>query len=268
MLWLLIACFVIMLASLSGKVLVWRSAGAFIERNLHLMVSFAVGVFLIFALQLSREVFEHLPTIVAFLWIAGGAIAITILCQFLPHGHDAHEHDADHNHEHEHVDAHRMLISDAIHNAGDGILLAASFVAGPVFGFTAALGVFIHEIVQETAEFFVLRDAGYSVRRALLLNFATASTVLIGAVGGYILLGFFETIEAQLLAIAAGGVFSVIFFDLLPHSIRDARAQSSVTKHIAWFIAGCMLMYGVTVVVPHQEHGHEEAHAYVTTQLS
>ena len=253
---LILACGAVIIASLSGKLFVWRGAGTFIERNLHLMVSFAAGVFLIFAWQLSGEVFEHINIWQGLAWIVGGAVVITLVCKWLPHGHKALE-DA-HHHGHRHLDAHRMLISDSIHNAGDGILLAATFAVGPAFGFMATVSVFLHEVVQEIAEFFVLRDAGYSIRRALLLNFATSATIIIGAVGGYIVLEFFEALEGPLLAIAAGGVLSVVLYDLLPHSIHDARSRSMFGQHLLWFVLGSILMYGVVSLVPHQEPEHAD----------
>ncbi len=248
---LLLACGAVMAASLSGKLLVWRGAGVFIERNLHLMVSFAAGVFLVFAWQLSGEVFEHMSILSGLAWVAGGAVAVTFICTWLPHGGRAQEGDS--SHRHTHLDAHRMLVSDSIHNAGDGILLAATFAVGPAFGFAAAASIFLHEMVQEIAEFFVLRDAGYSVRRALLLNFATSATVLVGAVGGYLAIGLFEALEGPLLAVATGGVLSVVLFDLLPHSLHHARARSLLAQHLLWFALGAALMYGLLSLVPHQE---------------
>ncbi len=253
---LLLACGAIMLASLSGKLLVWRGAGPFIERNLHLMVSFAAGVFVIFAWQLSEEVLEHMGPLSGLAWIAGGAIMVTLVCKFLPHTHGPSS--KDHSHAHSHLDAHRMLVSDSVHNAGDGILLAATFAMGPVVGFGAAISVLVHEVVQEISEFFVLRDAGYSIRRALLLNFATSTTILIGAVGGYFLLELFEALEGPILAIATGGILSVIFYDLLPHSLQDARSRSVFWQHLLWLLLGMLLMYGVVNLVPHQDPEHAE----------
>ncbi|MBI4133266.1 hypothetical protein HY478_01495, partial [Candidatus Uhrbacteria bacterium] len=55
----LFASFLVMLVSLSGKLLTWRQAGPFIERNLHFFVSFAAGVLLVVAGSLSREIVEH-----------------------------------------------------------------------------------------------------------------------------------------------------------------------------------------------------------------
>lgn len=261
MLPLILSAFAVMLASLSGKLLVWRSAGSFIERNLHLMVSFAAGVFLLFAFQLGQEVFDSMTVASGLLWIVGGAIGITILCRLMPHGHSGvldHDEHGGHDHGHAHLDAHRLFVSDSIHNVGDGIFLAASFAISPITGMAAAAGVVLHEVVQEISEFFVYRDAGYSVRKALMLNFITSSTVLIGAIGGYMLLETFESIEAPLLAVAAGGVLSVIFSDLLPHSFAHARGENTRARHLAWFFIGAAIMFGVMALVPH-EHEHDSA---------
>lgn len=256
MLLLLISCFAIMLASLSGKLLIWRGAGAFIERNLELMVSLAGGVFLIFAWQLGREVFEHMEFLSGLMWVLGGALGITILHKFFKHKHTESEkkrHD-----DHHHLDAHRMLMSDSVHNVGDGILLAATFAVSPFVGLAATVSIFLHEVVQEIAEFFVLRDAGYSVQRALLLNFATSSTILIGAVGGYFLLELFETLEGPLLAFVLGGVLSVVFLDLFPHSFQHARTKSLFAQHILWIFIGSILMLGVITLIPHEDPEHHE----------
>jgi zinc and cadmium transporter len=254
---LLISCFAIMLASLSGKLLIWKGAGRFIERNLHFMVTFAAGVFLIFSWQLGREVFGHIGVLYGLAWIAGGALAITLFCKLLSHGGASESHGSHAGHSH--LDVHRMLISDGIHNIGDGILLAAAFSLGPVVGFAAAASVFLHELVQEIAEFFVLRDAGYSVRRALLVNFATSTPILIGAIGGFIVLELFESLEGPLLAIAMGGVLSVVFFDLIPHSFKDAKARSSYLKHAFWFLLGAFLMFGMISLTPHDHEVFEGA---------
>ncbi len=197
-----------------------------------------------------------METVAGLLWIAGGVIAIALVCKLLPHGQHALEEER--HDDHPRLDAHRMLISDSIHNVGDCILLAATYSISPMVGFAATVSVFLHEVVQEIAEFFVLRDAGYSVRRALFLNFATSTTILIGAIGGYVVIELFETFEGPLLAVATGGVLSVVFYDLVPHSIRDARLKSTFAQHILWFLLGCILMYGMMNLVPHEHPDHGE----------
>ena len=104
------------------------------------------------------------------------------------------------------------------------------------------------------------------MRKALTLNFATSSTILIGAIGGFFVLELLESFEGPLLAVATGGVLSVVFYDLIPHSMRNARTKNYWVQHVAWFVCGCALMYGVTTLVPHQEP--ESASVVSTGSLS
>ncbi len=250
----LLASGLVMLASLSGVVFAGWRLGAFISRNLDFLVSFSAGVFIIFAYGLATETIEHLGSLAAGVaWIFAGAVFVWLAVKLLPALH-THGHGQDHaEHAHQKLDPRRMIMSDAIHNFGDGIFLAATFAAAPLLGISATVSVFIHEFLQEIAEFFVLRDGGYSVRKALTVNFATSSTILVGGIGGFFLLDTFASLEAPLLGIAAGGVLVVVLHDLIPHSVRDSITLMHYAKHIACFAVGVALMLGVQTLIPHEE---------------
>ena len=175
----------------------------------------------------------------------GGAVGIWLLFKFLP---TLHHHESPHEEPHA-INPRRVLLSDAFHNIGDGILLAASFAAGPAVGASAAIAVFVHELVQETSEFFVLRGAGYSAKKALWTNFAVSSTILVGALGGYFALETVEMLEAPLLGLAAGMLLVVLLGDLIPHSISRSHGALHYGKHLFWFVLGVALMVGVTTLV-------------------
>lgn len=248
----------VMLASLAGVLFAgWRAAG-FIAKHLDVLVSFSAGVFLVFAFGLATETVEHMGSLPHGLgWIFAGAVVVWLAVKLLP---ALHTHGHGHEHAHNHgLDPRRLMLSDALHNVADGVFLAAAFTAGPVFGFAAAISIFVHEFLQEMAEFFVLRDAGYSVRRALALNFAVSSTILVGAVGGYYLLDLFEMLEAPLLGLAAGGVLVVVLHDLIPHSVRESISTAHYARHVLAFVVGIALMVGVNAALPHQhdEHSHD-----------
>jgi len=241
---LLIACALIMCASLVGVFTVWGRAGSIVEKNLDFLTSFAAGVFLIVAYHLGEETLEHAATAKeGLIWILAGALFIWIIFKLLPllHTH-GHEH-AGHT-----VDPRRLLISDSVHNVGDGIVLAASFVASSALGVAATLSIFFHELVQEISEFFVLREGGYSVRRALSLNFLVSSTVLIGALGAYFLLDLFELIEVPLLGFSAGAFLVVVLGDLIPHSLKATNGYFHTLKHLVWFVLGAALMFAVSTL--------------------
>lgn len=240
--------FLVMSASLVGVITVWRRAGSFIERNLDYLVSFSAGVFLVFLYGLASEAIEHALTRTwGFGWILLGAIGIWVLFKILPSSHShAHNHA-----EGAHLDPRRLLLTDGIHNAADGIFLAASYAVSPGLAVLAGVSIFMHEVLQEISEFFVLRDAGYSTRGALTANFLVSSTILIGSVGAYFLLDTFEMLEAPLLGIAAGGLLVVVLVDLIPHSVREAHTRLHYAAHVGWFALGGVLMYAISLFAAH-----------------
>ena len=241
----------VMIASLAGVVSVWQRAGRVIERNLNLLVSFSAGVFLIIAYQLGREAVEHSETPgMGFVWIVVGMFAIWLLFKLLPSFHHHHD-DGIETHPHSRLDVRRIMTGDALHNIGDGILLAASFVVDSSLGILTALSIFVHELVQETSEFFVLRQAGYSTKKALILNFAISGTILLGALGGFFLLESVKMFEIHLLGLTSGAFLVVVLNDLIPHSIRVSKQKNLYSKHLLWFLAGVVLMFVVNIFAAH-----------------
>ena len=257
MLEVLTASFLIMLASLSGKLITWRQAGPLIERNLHFFVSFAAGVLLVTTYSLSQEIIEHAGSIMlGFPWIAAGAVLVLVGFRYLPNFH--HHHDVQgEEHAHSRIDANRILLSDGIHNIGDGVVIVAAFAASSLLGVVSTVSILVHEMLQEISEFFVLRQAGLSVRSALTYNFLVSSTILIGSIGGYFLLEQFEAFEVPLLGLAAGSYLIVVFHDLIPHSLGSARERGHYGKHILFFAVGIVVMSLFVAFLPHAEPEHE-----------
>ncbi len=251
---ILVASFLVMLVSLSGKLITWRWAGPFIEHNLHFFVSSAAGVLLVIIYQLSSEIIEHAGSITLGLpWIVAGALVVLVAFQYLPDFHHHHDLGAG-DHTHSRIDANRILLSDGIHNIGDGVVIAAAFATSPLLGVASTVSILVHEILQEISEFFVLRQAGLSTRTALIYNFLVSSTILIGAVGGYFLLEKFEALEIPLLGLAAGSYLIVVFHDLIPHSIDSARERGHYLKHAVFFVIGVTLMALLLTFLPHSRN--------------
>lgn len=233
----------IMLASLIGAISVWKKLGTIIEKNLHYLVSFSAGVFLFIAYGLAHEADWSA-------WIVLGAAASLLLFKLLPDFH--HHHDSEHDdHSHSSIDARRVILSDAIHNVGDGILLVAAFSVSTALGFVTTLSIFIHEVIQEISEFFVLKQAGFATKKALIINFLTSSTILIGAIGGFFLLEKFESIEHPLLGITAGAFLVIVIHDLIPHSVKSIKTKRHASRHIFWFLLGAAAILIASALIPH-----------------
>src|SRR3989338_1866539 len=247
----LVASVLVMLVSLSGKLVTWRGAGPIIERNLHFFVSFAAGVLLVVAYRLAVEIAEHAGSLSAGLpWIVIGAVVVLIAFRYLPSYH--HHHDKG-EHAHSKIDANRILVSDSIHNIGDGVVIVVSFIASPVLGIASTFSIMVHEMLQEISEFFVLREAGMQVKAALVYNFLTSSTILIGTLGAYFLLERFEALEVPLIGLSVGSYLVVVFHDLIPHSLGSAVGMRHLLRHLAFFVIGLVCMFAVAYFLPHAE---------------
>ena len=258
---IILASLLIMLTSLIGVIFTWHLFGNFIKKNTGLLVSFSAGVFLVLIVGLSSEAFKLASTITEPIpWMIVGILGVILLFKILPSFH--HHHSDDHeDHTHSHLDAQKIVISDSIHNIGDGILLAAAFGVSLPVGIAATVSIFVHEIVQEISEFFVLKQSGLSTKKSLIINFFSSSTILIGSLGGFFLLEQFESIEVPLLALSAGAFLVVVFQDLIPESVRHSKQEKSYLRHGFFFTIGIIIMFSINSFFAHS-HAHSDEHEY------
>ncbi len=248
----LLASFAVMFTSLVGVLFLQKTAYHFLESKLSFLVSFSAGVFLVTAGAIGLEVFEQVSSV----WIGVGLIMIgyllaSTLHAILPETH--HHHDAECTHSH--GAARKLIIGDAIHNMADGIVIVAAFAASSALGLAATLSIVVHEALQEVSEFFVLRKAGYSVGKALIINFAVSSTILIGVMLGYFALVSHE-LEVLLLAVSSGFFIHVVMHDLLPKR-SEYKGTNIFLKHLLLVILGVVLM-GLIASTIQDVHAAEE----------
>lgn len=259
----LVAALLVMVVSLVGVVTTLRFAQRFLENRLPFLVSFSAGVFLVTAGALALEVVHIFDSyLTAVLLILSGYIVAWGLHALLPETH--HHHDTDCHRTH--GGARKLLIGDGIHNVTDGIVLVSAFLTAPVLGVAVTVSIVIHETLQELSEYFVLRQAGYSVVRALGINFLVSSTLLLGVVGGYYLVNTFA-IEGVLLAISSGFFLQVVAHDLWP-TRRVHATVGRLAAQLGMVAVGVAIMTGVNWWLgddhAHGEsedvHEHDEAH--------
>jgi zinc and cadmium transporter len=134
-----------------------------------------------------------------------------------------------------------VLIVDSIHNMIDGMIIGASFIVSFPLGLTTTLAVVFHEIPHEVSDFAVLVHGGLTVRRALIFNFLSALTAILG---GIISLLIGETIAGYatvLLPVTAGGFIYIAGSDLVPELQQDARAGTSARQFLV-IAAGVAVM--------------------------
>ena len=245
-----------MMVSLVGKICTYGIARRFMEERLAYLVSFSAGVFLITAGALVLEVFEIFKgnVVIAILLVLSGYGLAWMLQILMPETHHHHGTD-DSDCGHGTGGARKLLIGDAIHNVTDGIILVPAFLVSPALGLAVTVSIVIHETLQEISEFFVLKQAGYSTKRALLLNFITSSTILVGVVVSYLAVASHE-LEGVLLAVAAGFFLHVVAHDLLPKRHQHVSSREFL-RHAGLVLVGLVAMYGITTYLT-EGHVHGE----------
>jgi zinc and cadmium transporter len=178
------------------------------------------------------------------------------------HGHQAHARDG-HDHSHDHAHDHGyggqggrarhdhgraaasgvlVIIGDSVHNALDGILIAAAFLTSFPLGLVTTFAVAAHEIPHRVGDFAILVHSGMSRGRALVMNMATGLTSIIGGVAAYF--GLQRAIGAlpYALALAAAGFLYIAVAGLIPGLHRRADPRTSLAQVIlmglgVWTIA-------------------------------
>ncbi|XP_045417141.1 zinc transporter ZIP4 isoform X3 [Lemur catta] len=132
-----------------------------------------------------------------------------------------------------------ITLGDAVHNFADGLAVGAAFASSWKTGLATSLAVFCHEVPHELGDFAALLHAGLSVRRALLLNGASALTAFAGL---YLALavGVGEESEAWILAVAIGLFLYVALCDMLPAmlNLRDRRPWLLFLLHNVGLLGG------------------------------
>ncbi len=222
-------------------------------------VAFAVGAMLavVFLDILPHALSEGVAPASLMAWVLGGVLFFFFLEKLViwrhSHGdltpdgaadeHDQHAHHGhSHGHGHHHHDGGRsglmVLIGDSLHNATDGVVIAAAFLADFNLGVVTSLAIIAHEVPQEVSDFFVLLHSGYSRRKAFLYNLVSSLAMVVGGVVAYFALARAQAYVTPVLAFAAASMLYVAVADLIPTLHRRFSLSDTVQQ---------MLMIGLGV---------------------
>ena len=215
-----------------------------LRNTVFILVSLAVGALLGNTFfHLIPESFESIDNeVLVAILILAGILTFFIMEKFL-HWH--HEHDVEHLEHHPKSYGYISLFADGIHNFTDGILIAAGWMAGPEIGMATSLAVVIHEIPQEISDFGILVHAGFTPRKALVLNFYAALSAILGTIITLIIGTSVESLSRWVLPVAAGGFIYLAGTDLMPELKKERSWRKSLIQ-LAMIIAGLLLMYLVS----------------------
>jgi len=123
-----------------------------------------------------------------------------------------------------------VLFGDGVHNAFDGVLIAAAFLSDPKLGAVTALAITAHEIPQELGDLAVLLHAGMSPWRAMWFNAASSLTSILGGLLGYFALRRTLDVLPYAISVAAASLIYVAVADLIPSLHRRAEIRAGVLQ--------------------------------------
>jgi len=153
------------------------------------------------------------------------------------------------HHHHQHEDDPKdpavwlIIVGDTLHNALDGVAIAASFLISIPTGIVTTIAVGAHEIPQEIGDFGLMLSKGMRRKSVLLVNFFSACATVAAAVITFILGSSDKLPIGVLLGLSAGFLLYIASSDIIP-TIHENRNK----KH-AFDLQALMLVLGVIVVV-------------------
>ena len=167
-----------------------------------------------------------------------GFLSFFVLEQFL-HWHHCHGGLGEHSH-HRKTIRYLTLISDSIHNFIDGVAVGASFVVNPALGWVTWFGTALHEIPQELGDFGVLVHTGWSKKKALLFNFLSGMTFIVGGLCAYLV--SIKVNVVYFLPFTAGNFLYLATVDLVPEINKSDKLSKNII-HFLSMVAGIVLLY-------------------------
>ena len=144
--------------------------------------------------------------------------------------------------QHVHPVAALNIIGDGVHNFIDGLLIGATYMVSIPIGLATTVAVILHEIPQEIGDFGVLVHAGISVKKAILLNFATALAAVLGTILSLTIGAQFQPFSLVMLPITAGGFIYIAGSDLIPEVQAECGGAGINIGHFATIMLGIGLM--------------------------
>ncbi len=227
-----------------------------LNKSIFILISIAVGALFTDALiNLIPETYDKFKsTPVATFWIMSGIFSFFILEKIL---NWRHTHNIENIYEAQlenknvktsqkiHPLGFLILFSDGIHNFLDGIIIGASYLISIEVGMATTVAIILHEIPQEISDFGILLHSGMKKMQALLLNFLSALTAVLGAVLALAVGNTNEALVPIATAFAAGSFLYIAGSDLVPELHKVTNIKNSIIQFAAMVIgaAGIWILF-------------------------
>jgi zinc and cadmium transporter len=134
-----------------------------------------------------------------------------------------------------------VMLSDGMENFLDGLVIGAAFLVSIPAGIATTIAIFLHEVPMELGDYAVMRHSGFSRKKALLLNFASAMVNVVGVVLAFVLGSALPGFTSIATPFAAGAILYLAATGLLP----QIRMQGTSKQKLSYF---SMTLLGVALM--------------------
>jgi len=207
---------------------------------LNLSAGFMVGAIFFHMLPEAIEIGGKNSSI----WILSGFLFLYVLERFMTiHACEEEECSV-------HEIGHMAFLGMSIHTVTDGFALGAAVLYSPVLGFSVFIAIIAHKFPNAFALSTILSHSGYSIRKILMMMFAFAMLVPIGAVL-FICLSRVYTklpVEGFFVAFSCGSFLHIALSDVIPemHKVGRNRYYNTLL-----FLGGAALMALLSIYAGH-----------------
>ncbi len=136
-----------------------------------------------------------------------------------------------------------IIAGDTIHNALDGVAIAAAFLVSPATGIITTIVIAAHEIPQEIGDFGLMLHKGLSRGKTLLVNAMSALATTVFAVVTFALGSSNALPMGILIGLSAGFLLYIAMSDIMPELHKHDKSG----RLFNW--QPLLLVLGVIVVV-------------------
>ncbi len=156
-----------------------------------------------------------------------------------------------------------IIVGDTVHNALDGVAIAAAFLVSPATGVVTTIAVAAHEIPQEVGDFGLLLSRGMSRVRVLLVNVLSSLATVVAAVIVYALGNSDVLPIGVLLGLSAGFLLYIAASDVIPE-IHEHKPKRKWLDWQALLLLAGVLVVGLTINIAHRyiHHDHDRGHSH------
>lgn len=167
-----------------------------------------------------------------------------------------------HHHQHEKADPAVPLIvaGDTLHNALDGVAIAAAFLVSIPTGIVTTIAVAAHEIPQEIGDFGLLLKKGVARKKVLLINFLSALATVAAAVITYSFGDADKLPVGFLLGLSAGFLLYIALSDIIPLLHEDTDHKRILDTQSILLVVG-LVVVAVSISLAHKYIDTGHAHA-------